>query len=64
MRHYDYKEWFTCDRCKKIIKEETFSIFKFPIFRYEAVHVITTKNYDLCQDCRKAFERFMKNEDT
>ena len=57
MRHE--KEWHTCDRCGKYIKH---TIMGFMIGRTITDNSLIRKNYDLCPECLKDFERFMKNE--
>ena len=50
------RQWRTCDRCGKEIKEGllgTNSITK---------NSIISKTYDLCNECMEDFERFMDNE--
>ena len=53
------KEWHTCDRCGKDIKH---TIMGFMIGRTITDNSLIRKNYDLCPECLKDFERFMKNE--
>lgn len=50
------KEWYECDRCGKEIKKGLLcgnKITKNGIFNI---------TYDICNECLKEFERFMKNE--
>ena len=53
------KEWHTCDRCGKEIKH---TIMDFMIGRTITDNSLIRKNYDLCPECLKDFDRFMKNE--
>lgn len=53
------KEWHTCDRRGKDIEH---TIMGFMIGRTITDNSIIRKNYDLCPECLKDFERFMKNE--
>lgn len=50
------KEWHTCDRCGKEIEKG--------ILRGNSItrNGIIDTTYDLCNECMKEFERFMKNE--
>ena len=49
----------TCDRCGKEIE---YTITGFMIGRTITDNSLIGKNYDLCPECLKDFERFMKNE--
>lgn len=44
------REYYICDRCKKEITEED--------TRYEVGDFINACNYDLCDDCYKAYEEY------
>jgi len=71
MKHQ--KEWHTCDRCGKEVRFKQVGCCGdiVPTFedndmcleiknvrRYEFLE----RTYDLCPECRKDFERFMRNE--
>ena len=54
MKHQ--KEWHTCDRCGKEIKKGL--LCENEITR----NGILNATYELCYECMKDFERFMRNE--
>lgn len=54
MKHQ--KEWHTCDRCGKEIKKGL--LCENEITR----NGILNTTYELCYECMKDFERFMRND--
>ena len=50
------KEWYTCDRCGKEIKVGLLATNSIT-----SCGILNT-TYDLCNECMKDFERFMRNE--
>lgn len=65
MKHQ--KEWHTCDRCGvEIEKWNLKRLYKRPYRLGErcvdSCNQVREKYYDLCAECTKDFERFMRNE--
>lgn len=61
------KEWHTCDRCGAEISEAGRSMFLKKVYRISGLLVRKyacekVNAFDLCPECRKDFERFMRNE--
>lgn len=62
------KEWYECDRCGKEISNADRSFLVKSVYRIKGVishrfDFYSVGRIDLCPDCAKDFERFMKNEE-